>query len=90
MPYHSSCPQRLLTLYKLPQPQLQPHSPTHHCKSAVEVVEEEAAEEEEVEAVAVEAAVEAVAVEEENHLVAHLLHRPLLHQLLPPITTAED
>ena len=97
MPYHSPHPQHLLTPYKLLQPQLQPCSPTHHCRSAVEVEEEEAAEEEEaveeeeVEAVAVEVAVvEAAVVVEEDHLVAHLLHKPLLHQLLPPITTAKD
>ena len=42
----------------------------------------------EVAVVEVEAAAEAVA--EEDHLVVHLLHKPLLRLLPPPITMVED
>ena len=63
----------------------------HHCKSVVEVAVEEVVEEEEVEAVAVVAAVVvAVVVVEEDHLVVHPRHKPLLRLLLLPITMDED
>ena len=91
MPYHSPRLQHLLTPYKLPQPQSQPHSPTHHHKSVVEVAEEEVEAVAE-EAVAVEAGAVAEAVEEEveeDHLVVNLLHKPL-HLLRLLTTMAED
>ena len=62
----------------------------HHHKSVVEAAVEEVAEEEEVEVVAVEAAVVEAVAAEEDHLVAHPRHKPLLHPLPLPITMAKD